>query len=121
MTLRFDLASFNKRIESILRDVPDEVTLPALEVTAKKIIAESKAITPVDTGKLRSSLTQEVKKEGTKATARLGSDVEYALIVHEDLSKTHFNGQAKFLERPLRRNVKTLQASVRERLRRLRR
>ena len=86
--LEFDLRDFNKRTNRALRNVNPKVAIPALEKVSKKIIQEAKVMTPVDTGKLRNSLNAEVKLLGTP-TAIMGSDVEYALIVHEDLSAIH--------------------------------
>ena len=119
MAIRFDLRDFNARTQRILNKIPTEVAAPAVEKTAKKIIGEAKAMTPVDTGRLRNSLSYDLTINGNSVSASMGSDVDYAIYVHEDLTKRHPFGQAKFLEKAIRRNVKTLEASVRERMRRL--
>lgn len=66
-------------------------------------------ITPVDSGLLRQSIAWEVT--GVNAAAgkpagrvRLGSNLEYAPAVHENLDAHHPVGQAKFIETPLREN-----------------
>lgn len=52
--------------------------------------------TPVDTGRLRSSIAYRV--EG--GVAIVGTNVKYAVYVHENLNARHPTGQAKFLEEP---------------------
>lgn len=66
-------------------------------------------ITPVDTGQLRQSLTWELTgvgsfMESASGRVRLGSNLEYAPAVHENLDAHHPVGQAKFIETPLREN-----------------
>lgn len=83
-------------------------------------------LTPVDTGLLRASLAWAVgerrhRGEATgrdgvvstssydvsapEHTARLGTNVSYAVAVHEDLTTPRRGGQsAKFVETPLRQN-----------------
>lgn len=74
---------------------------------AEIIMAASKAdYVPVDTGALRASgyVAPPVIGE-MQASVELGFGgpaAEYAVIVHEDLTKRHKVGQAKYLEIPLR-------------------
>lgn len=89
---------------------------------------DSQKIVPVETGKLkRSAYTKIVSDDGKHPEVIVGYSTDYALYVHEDLSKAHGgaynlkhaadiaagrdfargeNQQAKFLERPLRENRK---------------
>ncbi len=117
--LKINLRDFNKRTKRIVNNVSSKVAVPALDKTARRVVRDAKAITPVDTGDLKNSLTHEVEG-GPVATAVMGSDVEYSLIVHEDLSATHVTGQSKFLEKALRKNIKTLQTNIKQAMRRLR-
>lgn len=116
MSLEFDLKSFDKRIAQVLKGVTETVAAPAVDATAAKIIKDAKAITPVDTGKLRDSLDHKVKVVGNKVDATLGSDVEYALVVHEDLTANHSNGRAKFLSSSIQKNIRTLEQEVKKRI-----
>ena len=101
MPLKFDNSSFLKKTNRIIDRINEDVAIPALNYAAEKVIIESKKEVPVDTGKLRDSLTHEESIISSVATSVMGSDVDYALPVHEDLQKTHPNGKAKFLEHPL--------------------
>lgn len=74
---------------------------------AELIMTASKTdYVPVDTGALRASgyVTRPTITE-TRASVEMGFGgpaAPYAVIVHEDLTKRHPVGQAKFLELPLR-------------------
>lgn len=74
-------------------------------------MTESKELCPVDTGALRSTgHAEDVVREGDVLTGVLsyggvagsGTDVGYAVYVHENLEAHHPVGQAKFLEQPVR-------------------
>jgi HK97 gp10 family phage protein len=43
-----------------------------------KVENTAKSLTPVDTGRLRSSITHELGREGRRFVARVGTNVEYA-------------------------------------------
>ena len=103
MPLKIDVSSFLKGTNRALKQV-DSAAVRAVDATADSIIKEAKRIVPVDTGKLKRSLKQETKRKASGAESVLGSDEDYALLVHEDLNLRHPNGQAKFLERPLIRS-----------------
>jgi len=121
MALRFNLRDFNRRTRRLEVRVKDSLARSALRETAEEILKESKSITPVDTGKLRSSL--KVLGEGRsrgEVTITLGSEVDYAFFVHEDLQAKHDNGQSKFLTKPLNRAARKLTANLASKLRRLR-
>lgn len=67
-----------------------------LEQVTGEVLVDAKALAPVDTGKLRDSLSSEV--EGM--TGRVGTDLNYALYVEEGHrvayrgadGETHFTG-----------------------------
>lgn len=54
------------------------------------------------------------KRKGARVV--VGYAAPYAVFVHEDLEAHHTNGQAKFLEQPLREYRSVMQRSIRERL-----
>lgn len=65
---------------------------------------------------LQRRITRATKRfEGTMI---VGYSAPYAYVVHEDLERWHPNGQAKFLEEPLRRytNNGIVQQMIRERV-----
>ena len=88
----------------------------ALLVEGEKVMMEAKRLTPVDTGTLRSSgRVTGPETEGDSVSVRLsfgGAAQEYAIYVHEDLEATHVNGQAKFLEEPVKRHASRFGANV---------
>lgn len=85
---------------------------------ATKILNESKKLVPVDTGALRNSGMVEgpkVDSDGVEVEITYGgSGLQYAAVVHEDLSMSHSptlmtkitkkprRGQAKYLEIPVK-------------------
>lgn len=73
----------------------------ALRTIGNVWLGKSTLLTPVDSGNLRASL----RTDSTAAQVRLGSNVEYAPAVHENLTARHEVGQAKFIEAPLQQNA----------------
>lgn len=79
----------------------------------KQVLAEAKALTPIETTSLRDSgrLVETFTKNTSRFTIKFGSKVGirdstvYAVYVHEDLTKKHPHGQAKFLEVPFLRII----------------
>jgi hypothetical protein len=74
----------------------------ALYQEAQIEMTESKQRVPVDTGTLRASgHVEEPVRSGERVSVSLvygGAAEEYAIIVHEDMSAFHKEGQAKYLE-----------------------
>ena len=54
-----------------------------LAATAQSVTNEAKRMAPVDTGRLRASITWQLLRDGDGLFARVGTDVEYAYYVHE--------------------------------------
>ncbi len=83
-------------------DIVEKVTQKALVASISMVETESKRRTPVDTGLLRSSIGGS---QGFKflrgLTAGVGTNVRYAIYVHEGFGK-HTVGQRKFMEKGLR-------------------
>lgn len=71
-------------------------------------------------GKAFTLLAQNIKriKEQAKRNAKLTFAVTYkapyATKIHEDLEMPHTNGQAKYLEQPLRENTSKMSAMVKD-------
>lgn len=81
---------------------------------------ECKRRTPVDTGALRASImVLEPKREGRKISVTIvagGPGIDYALQVHEDLEAFHAQGEAKYIERPLRESAPHLAGRIAKRI-----
>lgn len=88
----------------------------ALLIEGEKVMTEAKRLTPVDTGTLRSSgRVGKPSRQGASITLPLtfgGPAQEYAVYVHEDLTARHTNGEAKFLEGPVKRHASRFGANV---------
>lgn len=100
-----DASDAIKFFDKIKGNIVSEVKA-ALYQEALEIMAASKELVPVDTGVLRSSgHVEKPQDDGRGVTVTLGyggAAQEYALIVHEDLTARHKDGQtAKYLERPM--------------------
>lgn len=54
-----------------------------LATIAAKVETAAKGYTPVDTGRLRSSITWTIIEDGRSLVAIIGTNVEYAIYVHE--------------------------------------
>jgi hypothetical protein len=78
-------------------------------IEAEATMAESKQEVPVDTGALRASgtvLLPAFTEQGPVVEFGYGgAAVDYAVFVHEDLTKHHPVGNAKFLEGPVNRRA----------------
>lgn len=88
------------RLQKFRDDTPKEFRKALLVVGAKKLAAAQDRV-PVDTGKLKGTGRMSVragKQQVMLAIGFGGPEAPYAGIVHEDLSKRHKNGQAKYLE-----------------------
>lgn len=88
----------------------------ALVIEAETIMAEAKRETPVDTGTLRASgrvSPPSMSLGNVSIDLTFGGPArEYAIYVHEDLNATHVNGNAKFLEGPVKRHADRFSANV---------
>jgi hypothetical protein len=96
--------------------------MAALYQEAEDIMTVAKQdYVPVDTGALRASGFVEPpvgSGENASITLGFGSDaVGYAVLVHEDLTKRHKVGQAKYLEIPLRAAAQGMEAVLAQRVR----
>lgn len=92
----------------------------------KFILAESQKLVPVDTGALKASGKYTIYGGGVETEGIVsygGSNLNpvsgletamYAIVVHEDVTVNHTNGQAKFLEQPMRQHRKKISTIVRK-------
>lgn len=110
-----------RKLQNIAAAGP-QALVAALYREAEAVMTVSKEqYVPVDTGALRASGTVEAPRfAGHTASVRLGfggPSAPYAVIVHEDLTKRHPVGQAKYLEIPLRARVAGMGAVLATRVR----
>lgn len=89
----------------------------ALYQQAEAVLTRSKAeFVPVDTGALRNSghvVPPDMAQPVISVTIGFGGPAApYAAIVHEDLTKRHPVGGAKYLSRPLREAIPRIRAAI---------
>lgn len=110
---------FQDNSDEVLTALNDKMS-QALEAMAEKAETYAKGLCPVDTGRLRNSISHTISGAGaitrtygdttgrsfgqsigsaadTEKTAFVGTNVEYAVYVETDDRKSHPNGQAHFL------------------------
>lgn len=78
--------------EAALAQVFDSTQGPVaktLQKTAIRVVNAAKRLCPVDTGRLRSSITSEIGKDSNGLVARIGTDVEYAPYVEFGTKRMH--------------------------------
>jgi hypothetical protein len=79
---------------------------------------EAQERVPVDTGNLKASASDSHRVSGTagfETAFRVVFSADYAIYVHENLQAHHTVGEAKYLERAIAANRRTLGQIVRDR------
>lgn len=121
-----------RALEAVLQKLGNEA-VPALAEglyqEAEAMMTDAKVLTPVDTGNLRASGHVALPEiQGTAVSVALGfggpagsgnhggqsnaESVGYAVYVHEDMTKHHPVGQAKFLETPAKARTAGMSARL---------
>ncbi len=80
---------------AIFKKAKDEAVARALEAIGLTAERYAKADCPVDTGRLRNSISHAVQEE--EQAAYIGTNVEYAKYVETMDSRHHTTGKAHFL------------------------
>jgi hypothetical protein len=102
------IARTKRRVDSLAK-ADKQALRRGMAKAGRYLLRESKLLVPVKTGKLKSSGSSKVLNNSDKKPEYIVSyKKKYAIYVHEDLTKFHPNGQAKFLEQPARQHRKTL-------------
>jgi len=83
------LKETQREMERIVRDLRGEPYLSAMRRATLLVQRSAKIKAPVDTGRLRASITPEVRAQGNLVTGVVGSNVKYAHFV-ELGTKAHF-------------------------------
>jgi len=122
VSVKIDITGQNKVISRLqsLGDTSTRALAAALYQEGEQLIAEAKQETPVDTGALRASgHVQQPTINGRQVEVVAGFGgvaAPYAVYVHEDLTKHHPVGNAKFLENPAKRRASGMADRVASRL-----
>jgi len=77
------------KLDQVVRDLRGEAMLSAMRESTLLVTRSAKKYAPVDTGRLRASITPEVRRSGVQILGVVGSNVQYAAAV-ELGSKPHF-------------------------------
>lgn len=75
----------------------------SVKKTALLVEGEAKKRTPVDTGRLKTSI--RAKTFISKLEGEVSTNVKYAIAVHENLRARHRVGEAKFLEKAFKQST----------------
>jgi hypothetical protein len=76
--VRLDAAQLRAQITG-----PNGAVARDLQIRANRVLNKARYLCPVDTGNLRGSLTVEIQVVGQGLVARVGTNVPYAIYVHE--------------------------------------
>ena len=98
------------QIEAMLKGVEQEW----LKAVAMDLTGEAQRLAPKDTGALRAAGHWEIDGE----TARVLFDAPYAAVQHERIDFNHTDGEAKYLEKPLKEKQRLYAEDLAARLRR---
>lgn len=93
-------------IQDNTREIVEEIgtaLVRALEAIGIEAEGDVKELVPVDTGRLRNSITHAVDDDGKYAI--VGTNVEYAEAVEFNEKARHTNGQAHFLRDGVSNNL----------------
>lgn len=83
---------FNSGALRLLLEGPNGGVAKDLARRAIRVESRAKSLCPVDTGRLRSSITWRIVYSGGKLDALVGTNVEYAVFVHEGTRPHEIHG-----------------------------
>ena len=83
------LKETQEEMERIVRDLHGDAFLNGMRIATLLVQRSAKQKAPVDTGRLRASITPEVRWQGDRAIGVVGSDVKYSGFV-ELGTRPHF-------------------------------
>ena len=109
------LRATQKKMEQIARDLRGAPFLDAMRKATLIVQRAARINAPVDTGRLRASITPEVRTMGKKVYGVVGSNVEYAAKM-EKPGNVRRSGRRPYLEPALTENkdkiIKLLDSAV---------
>ena len=97
------LLETQKMMEQIVRDLHGTPMLQGMRDATLIVQRDAKIFSPVDTGRLRASITPEVRTGWNQVMGVVGSNVEYAPYM-EKPGRVRGVGRRPFLEPALREN-----------------
>ena len=107
MKLSIEIKNINE-VKKFIKSRPAETRKEldkAVQKTVLLVKGESKRRTPVDTGRLRTS----IKTKTRQLEGEVFTDVKYAIAVHENLKSRHPTGEAKYLENAIKHSKPRIQ------------
>lgn len=114
MSKKFKVTLDMRKLNEIDKNL-EKTNTKLLENIGEETLKDSNRNIPVDTSELRDS--GFVKVKGNEVM--VGYTAPYALRQHEDLTLQHDDGEPKFLESALKRNVKKNVSLIKDAIRRL--
>lgn len=96
-------------MDEVLKEVDDRIEL-ALDTVGITAVSDVQILTPVDTGRLRASISHQTSGKGLY----IGTNVEYGKYVEYGDKATHKNGQAHFLRDGLQNNISKYESIIRD-------
>lgn len=107
------------RISHMIDEVPDLIERALFE-EATMIFNKSQELCPIDTKRLRDSGRISIDRTSEGFSAAITYSTDYAIYVHEDLTKYHNPPtQAKFLEQPARERLPRMLSNIEKRVKRM--
>lgn len=101
-----------KRMKNAPQEIEKELSM-ALGRGIAMAETESKRRTPVATGYLRSSIGGMGGYQFVRGlTAGVGTNVKYAIYVHENMRSRHTVGEAKFMEKGAKASIPFIKTEV---------
>lgn len=83
------LEETQRKMEQVVQDLEGTPLINAMRDCALMVERDAKILAPVDTGRLRASITPQVRRNGNTVMGVVGSNVKYAAAV-ETGSKPHW-------------------------------
>lgn len=108
--------TFKSNLDVVVRKTNEAAKAALMDVVAD-LQNRSQQLAPLDTGDLRGSASHEVRDIREGYAGFVGYSVPYSIVQHEDLSLSHDEGQAKFLEEPALANQEKYVQHIRDALR----
>lgn len=111
--MSFDVSKFLRGLEGPAQQRVRKAGLRAVDMFGEHVIGKAQQVTPVKTGALQNSgTTLPAVASGSGISKTIGFNTNYAAAVHERLDQFHSQGEAKFLETPMRTEAAKLRPFV---------
>lgn len=98
------LAAAQRKLNKAISSIADK-NKQAIKDVCLDLSAKSKDLAPLDTGDLKASGYTAFEKTENGFVGEVGFNTAYAAVQHEELEYRHTDGEAKYLEKPLKENL----------------